>query len=277
MAAPGDVVITDDAAEVLHEAGSFLKAKPSHHNLLLSLLEERAAHPEPGRFWWATDDGAVVAVMFQSPLDFHATISPTVASAVDALAAHAADVAPDLPGVMGDAATAALFAGTWAELRKTPAMPAEGQRLYELGQLQHPDGVAGALRSACPADVDTVLAWLRAFELETGGRVSPPDTLRRRIDGGLVWIWENDGSPVGSAAFTPPVAGVSRVGLVYTPPEHRGRGYAAACTAAVSETALRSGADRCVLYTQLSNPVSNAIYRRLGYEPISEQIHYRFG
>ena len=73
------------------------------------------------------------------------------------------------------------------------------------------------------------------------------------------------------------LARVTRVGLVYTPPEHRRHGYAAACTAAVSQAALDAGAACCVLYTQLSNPQSNAIYRRLGYEPIQETVHYRFG
>ena len=136
-------IITDDATRVLREAGRFLKSKPSDHNLLLSLLEERAAHPEPGRFWWASDAGTVVAVMFQSPLDFHATISPAAAPAVAVLAAHAAEQTPDLPGISGDAATAAFFAGCWAEQRKTPAVPLEGQRLYELGELRHPDGVPG--------------------------------------------------------------------------------------------------------------------------------------
>jgi predicted GNAT family acetyltransferase len=31
-----------------------------------------------------------------------------------------------------------------------------------------------------------------------------------------------------------------------------------------------------VLYTQLHNPQSNAIYRRLGYQPISEHLRYEF-
>jgi hypothetical protein len=30
-------------------------------------------------------------------------------------------------------------------------------------------------------------------------------------------------------------------------------------------------------YTQLSNPTSNAIYRAIGYEPVSEILRYRFG
>jgi predicted GNAT family acetyltransferase len=68
-----------------------------------------------------------------------------------------------------------------------------------------------------------------------------------------------------------------RVGPVYTPPDHRGRGYAAACVGAVSADALAAGAHDCLLYTQLTNPVSNKIYQRLGYEPVGEILVYRFG
>jgi len=273
-----DVAITDDAARVLEEAGTFLRSAPAEHNLLLSLLTERAAHPEPGRFWSVQRGGEVVAVMFQSPLSFHASITPAAPDAVAALAESAADVAPDLPGVSGEAATAALFAGCWAERLKTPAAPVEGQRLYELRTLRPPDNVAGRLRRATEDDTDLLIDWMQGFEADTGTAMTTPETLHRRIGAGLVWLWERDDHvPAGMAAFTAPVAGVTRIGLVYTPPEHRRHGYGAACTAAVSQAALDAGAQRCILYTQLSNPQSNAIYRGLGYEPIQETVHYRFG
>jgi predicted GNAT family acetyltransferase len=271
-----DVAVTDDPTHVLEAAGTFLASKPAEHNLVLTLLHERAAHPQPGRFWTSSHDGDVVAVMFQSPLDFHATITPTEPDAVAALADVAVECAPDLPGVSGEVGTAARFAGCWAERLKLPASPVEGQRLYELGTLQPPDGVPGRLRQARPADGDLLVAWMRGFEADTGGAAVAPDTLRRRIGEGLVWLWDHH-EPVAMAAFTIPLAGVTRVGLVYTPPEHRQHGYAAACTAAVSQAGLDAGADRCILYTQLGNPQSNAIYRRLGYEPIQETVHYRFG
>ena len=270
------VAITDDAAEALDAAGEFLRSKPAEHNLVLALLDERARHPEPGRFWWATDRDSVVGVLFQSPLDFHATITPAPPEAVAALAQCAAEVAPDLPGVSGAARTAAYFAGCWAEICKVPAAPKEGMRLYELRTLRPPTAVPGELRLATTDDVDLLLTWLAGFEVDTGGAASSPATLRRHVEAGLVRIWDNDG-PTAMASLTPSLAGVARVGLVYTPPDQRRRGYAAACTAALSQLALDTGSSRCILYTQLSNPQSNAIYRRLGYEPIEEILDYDFG
>jgi hypothetical protein len=62
---------------------------------------------------------------------------------------------------------------------------------------------------------------------------------------------------------------------VYTPPENRRRGYAAACVYGISKYCTEAGY-RCVLYTDLGNPTSNAIYRRIGYRAVAEAIHYRF-
>jgi uncharacterized protein len=33
---------------------------------------------------------------------------------------------------------------------------------------------------------------------------------------------------------------------------------------------------RCALYTDLGNPTSNSIYRRIGYRALAEVVRYRF-
>jgi predicted GNAT family acetyltransferase len=69
---------------------------------------------------------------------------------------------------------------------------------------------------------------------------------------------------------------MARVGPVYTPPEARGRGYAAGATAAASQSALDAGTREVVLYTDLANPVSNALYERLGYRPVEDRVVLTF-
>jgi predicted GNAT family acetyltransferase len=73
-----------------------------------------------------------------------------------------------------------------------------------------------------------------------------------------------------------PAAGVVRVGPVYTPPALRGRGYAGAVTGAVTSAAIAAGAREVVLFTDLANPTSNALYRRLGYQPVTDRVVLRF-
>ena len=72
-----------------------------------------------------------------------------------------------------------------------------------------------------------------------------------------------------------PIQGVVRISGVYTPPEKRNHGYAAACVYALSKD-LRGRRYRCILYADLGNPTSNSIYRRIGYKAVGEALRYRF-
>jgi predicted GNAT family acetyltransferase len=99
-------------------------------------------------------------------------------------------------------------------------------------------------------------------------------TADRYLDEHSGWIWVDD-VPVSMARAAPVAGGVARIGPVYTPPERRGRGYATACVELLSRR-IEDGGHTAILYTQLSNPTSNAIYRRIGYEPVLEVLRYRF-
>ncbi|WP_420713399.1 GNAT family N-acetyltransferase [Streptomyces sp. NRRL WC-3549] len=85
----------------------------------------------------------------------------------------------------------------------------------------------------------------------------------RIAHGGLV-LWEDGGVPVSMAGVSRTVAGTARVSVVYTPPEHRGRGYAAAVTAGAGRTAREAGAGEVLLFADLANPTSNGVYLRIG-------------
>jgi predicted GNAT family acetyltransferase len=63
---------------------------------------------------------------------------------------------------------------------------------------------------------------------------------------------------------------------VYTPPELRGRGYASALVARVTQHLLDGGRDYCFLYTDLANPTSNKIYVNVGYEYVCDSVDYAF-
>ena len=120
-----------------------------------------------------------------------------------------------------------------------------------------------------------MIHWTRAFQIEID---EPADGTELRVDRGLAagefWLWDG-AEPMSMAVSRRPVEGVVRVAGVYTPPEKRKRGYAAACVHALSKH-MRDAGYRCVLYTDLANPTSNSIYRRIGYRAISEVLRYRF-
>jgi len=156
------------------------------------------------------------------------------------------------------------------------AEPAAGMRLYELRTVEHPD-VEGRLRRGTPTERDLLVEWVDAFSAEVGEgpAMDIEAVVDRRLADGELWVWETD-HVVSMAAASPPLDGVMRVAIVYTPPEQRGTGYASGCVAALSERILADG-HRPILYTDLGNPVSNSIYRRIGYRAVGECLRYRFG
>jgi uncharacterized protein len=187
----------------------------------------------------------------------------------------AADVRP--PGVSGEAGSAARFAGYWTERITSAARPVRGERLYEIADVCAPDvSGSGSCRRAAEADRAILTHWFQGFRVDTGEAPvrDPARIVADRVAAGHFWIWEHDG-PLAMAALTEPVAEVRRVQAVYTPPESRHQGYASALVATLSTNTLRSGC-RCVLYTDLANPTSNSIYRKIGYRAVAEVTRYAF-
>ena len=270
------VSASGDAGTVLAEAGPFLASRPAEHNVILTLLGVRAESGAEGRYWIVRDDsGTCVGLVLQSPLTFPAAVTPmprdAARAAVEAIVADGVS----LPGVNGEVATAAAFAGHWAEVCGVGARPLIGMRLRQLGQLRHPEGVTGLDRAARTDDLDLLCQWMDAFAAFTNEPPASAADVRRRIDLGQLTVREVDGVAVCLVGHTLPVAGLVRIGPVFTPPEQRRRGYAGACVATVS-AAARSQGHGCILYTDLGNPTSNSVYRALGYATISETIRYAF-
>jgi predicted GNAT family acetyltransferase len=121
-----------------------------------------------------------------------------------------------------------------------------------------------------------VLDWIRGFQRDTGEHgLDAVSVVDRRLPAGHFFVWE-EAAAASMAAHTEPVEGVVRLQYVYTPPELRGRGYAQACVGELSQR-MRARGHRCMLFADLGNPVSNSIYRRLGYRAVAELLKYRFG
>jgi ribosomal protein S18 acetylase RimI-like enzyme len=270
-----EVRTEEDEAVVLDATSTFLASRPVDHNVVATVLTDVAPYTGVGRYWWVSDGDQVAAVAISVPAGHRAALTAVSTHAVDALGDAMAEDQAELPGVVGEAGAASRFAGRWAERRRLPVDPVEGGRLYRLGDLAAPPPVPGALRRATPADEDLVALWAAGFRAETGDEADTVVNARHRLAAGRLWLWE-DGEPVAMASAPAAVYGVARVGVVYTPPDRRGRGYAAGVVAALSEHLLSGEADTCILYTQLSNPTSNAIYQRLGYQAVAEILTYRF-
>ena len=206
------VLFSEDPGFVLSTAGGFLSSRPVLHNLILSILDARAAEDDPGRYWMAMQREETVGVVIQSPLTFPATLTPMEPQVAAALADAIADSGFALPGINGEAATAAVFAGQWSERSKSAATPFQGNRLYEFSQTGENPKVEGTLRQAGEKDRGLTILWTRAFEHEVDE--SAKDT-ELRVDRGLaagqLWLWEQNGDALSMAVSRAPVHGVARL------------------------------------------------------------------
>ena len=171
------------------------------------------------------------------------------------------------------------FAEAWAAQTGGSYVLEMAQRIYELREVAHPQGVPGRFLQAQPEHTELVRDWWRAFAVEAMNE--DPDSVRlqraaeNRIQAGDWFLWEDAGEIVSMCLKTRPTRTGCSVGGVYTPPEKRGRGYASACVAALSQRMLDAGYEFTSLFTDLANPTSNSIYMKIGYRPLADFDKYR--
>lgn len=273
--------------EFLDEAGEFLLSERARNTIMLTVAEavragEYAAggtDDAPVFGWCQQASQPVTAACLQTP-PFPLLLSAMPERAAVALAEVLAARGRRFPGVNATEEVAAAFAAAWREHRGTGSRVFRRMRLFRLGSLAWPDPVpAGAARIAAGPDRALVADWFAAFARDAGEMTGQDHgrAAEDRLSYHGITFWEAGGQPAALAGVTRMVAGMVRVGPVYTPPELRGRGYAGAVTATVSQTAIDAGAAEVLLYTDLANPTSNALYTRLGYRPVEDRVMLAFG
>ena len=211
-----------------------------------------------------------LALQREGPLVIENSDPVAAAAIADELATRGVRLAH----VIGEEAGCAAFAAAWQ--RHVACAAATGMRMrhHMLTTLQPFAGAAGAMRPAQEAD----LAWLTRNALGFARDARLPDrpeqvraSVRRRVRGGDMRVWVN-GARVAFASVARVGALDARIGLVYTLARHRRHGYATALVGAMVRERLAAGTERVFLLTDADNPTSNALYARLGFRAVSDQV-----
>jgi GNAT superfamily N-acetyltransferase len=291
----------DTPRPFLDAAGELLASEPVLGSVIASVTERTARELAAGhdswagvgapfeRWWLVVRDTAgdvVSAVMRTAPFKPYPTFSlPMPDDAARALAAALHERGEHLGGANGALPGAEVLARTTAELSGGELVVDKGTRLWEATSVEVPDAPEGRLRLATEDDADLVLAWFTAFHEEadeqagrepdpTSGEHNTLDSVLVRIREGIEWLWElPDGTVAHLSGAGLPSYGVSRIGPVYTPREHRGRGIASYVVGELTRRGLEAGRRMC-LFTDRANPTSNKIYAGLGYEPVVDMAEH---
>lgn len=296
-----DLEFFDAPRPFLDAAGALLAAEPVLGSVIASFSERTARELADGRDSWAEvvapfarwwmvvrdDTGTVVsAAMRTAPFKPYPTFAmPMSADAARALAAALHERGEFLAGANGALPGAEVLARTTAELTGGEFLADKATRLWEATSVVVPPAPEGRLRQATEDDAALVLAWFEAFHAEAdeqAGREPDPasgehntiDSVLVRIREGVEWLWElPDGTVAHLSGAGLPSYGVSRIGPVYTPKEHRGRGVASYVVGELTRRGLEAGHRMC-LFTDRANPTSNKIYAGLGYEPVVDMAEH---
>ena len=269
-----------------------LAAESTRNTLLLTVFDRlRTEGPhafgerDPQLLTWYDAEGAASGAVLRTP-PYAYVLSDVPTASVSALVDLLSDSESGLDGreINLPENREAPFSAAWSARTGKDPQVLERFRLYRLGELIAPNPAPlGTSRLATDDDVRLIAGYLEAFwhEVEHSVPADVRGTAVRmamgRVGEGVFRLWlDESGTPVSLAGHTPVVAGMSRIGPVYTPPELRGHGYAAGATVAATKAALARGADEVLLFTDLANPVSNRLYQRLGYQPVSDRARLSF-
>lgn len=266
----------------------FLQRREAEHNMLLASMGDQLRTPPdepPAHAYYGyvvNEEGEIVAAAHYGGFRlFLSHPAQGYEAAFDLLFDDAASAAIDHLIVPTD--LAAKLEDRWFALTGRRAIPDMPMRVYRLETVKPPQ-VAGTMRwAASPQDDERMKQWMIEFEIETfhqaPGEIDEQRLARwlKRFTSNDVYglaFWDVDGQPVSMSATIGRSPTGMRIGLVYTPPQYRGHGYASALVAAQSHWLLDHGMQFCTLNTDLANPTSNKIYQAIGYYPVCDQTMF---
>jgi predicted GNAT family acetyltransferase len=277
---PADV----DRFELL--AGPFLRERETENCVMLGLCSQMRAGTTSIQSFLpyfgvvqrgdAVVGAALVAgflVLLSDPID---------PDALPLLVADIAREAPDVPGVVAEVSTSRRFAELWTAQTGQPHRLNMSERIFRLERVIPPRRVDGEMRVATDTDHQLLAEWLAEFNSEALGQATDAAAMHafaaRWIarQGRTMYLWVVAGRPVSMVGVSGETPNGIRVAPVYTPRALRGRGYASALTAVVTQEQLDNGKRYCFLFTDLANPTSNHIYQAIGYQPVIDAADHRF-
>ena len=175
-------------------------------------------------------------------------------------------------GVHAKADLAEGFAGAYASYTKF-SYKKKSECLYTLNSISPDISPIGSLRLAREEDMAFIPYWWEAF---FESLVSDDfEGYKRMISAKNLYILEDKGIPVSMGRIDQRLENICGLGLIYTPPYFRNRGYGSSVTAHLSKLCLGQGYT-CALIADLANSISNRIYQKIGYKPVCDMLEIKF-
>jgi predicted GNAT family acetyltransferase len=276
-----DCLPFDEPAAFDRYAGSFLREHATANNLILGIIRGLRSEPQDSALMLCVErsERPCLAAVMTPP--YRLLVSTGDTAAVPSLVEGVVETGAPVSGVLGPNEMAQACAEAWQRATGQSVTPAVEMTLYATRQAILPEGVSGRLCPATEADAKWVSESYADFTEEIPASEEERRTSRDRavtmLRRGLVFLWELGGAPVSMACYRYVTDEGVRIAPVFTPPAERGKGYASACVGHLTRRLLQGGVAWCSLFADVANPMSNRLYRRLGYEAAVSYRGYDFG
>ena len=265
----------ETAVEYLKDNQRWLERREALNSLLLGLTLDSAKRDIDDGFYLTLQSGneiqfAGMQTKGRNLIVYSDELLP--ADSLSVLAEHLEKEKPNLPGILGPKEIALQLGAALKDRLGWSNKVVYEQLVYELVEVKYNPPFAGELRRATLEDIDLVSNWMHRFLVEAlneDDETAARANAAKKIKNEEVFFW-NNGEDVSMTCLARPTNNGITVNYVFTPPEHRKKGYGTKVVAELSQLALEKGYRFCTLFTDRNNPTSNDIYRRIGYELIGE-------
>ncbi len=258
-----------------------LLARESEHNLLLGLangiLDNKRSSDE-ALYYTIEIEGRPVGQAMRTDCNKPLILSNMESSYIQPLVESLKKESLNLKGVIGSIELATLFKDHWG----SDSSISMHQGIYQLDTVIPPLDRGGELYLVTRDDLDLALEYCMGFiqdcfPNEKDAKAVAIEAMNRHIKNKSLFFWrDNQSRIVSMAANTRETKNGATISWVYTPKGLRGEGFASQIVAALSQKLLDDGKKFTNLFTDLLNPTSNSIYKKIGYVLIAEGIHFSF-
>lgn len=277
------IIRFDDATQYYQRISGYLIQDEAVHCLLLGIARSLGSAAEKNDvdlpyLAVVEDSGNILATAICTPPRKLILSRAFNLRVIKSLAQDLATAPQSLPGVIAPKSEAETFINLWQGLTGQSCELDVAMRVHQLEIVQPITSAAGRLRLANQSDRSLLIAWGQAFEEEALGDKEPKSDhqlcFNQHLKNKSLFVWQNK-EVVSMAAYSGATPNGIRINAVYTPPEQRGQGYATSCVAKLSQQLLEQYR-YCFLFTNLANPTSNHIYRKIGFVPMGDISNYGF-
>ncbi len=266
--------VTPNADSFLDAAGDFLRATPVETTVLLTeaayLAGRPTSAPDQRHGWWPASGPTVRGAFLQAPRH------PPILSRMPLAALPSlVDVLAGEPALGVDGRMVDDVIAVWRERTGVALVERSRIRLYRLAEVAESVPTTdrpGRARVATRADRDLLVSWFGMLMAEYPD--DPSDlsyVVDEPIDDGGMLLWEVDGTPRAMAGRSRVIAGMTRLGPVWSPTGGAVDAHTRAALAAACQAAARV-ADHVLIFAGSTDITARAQYTALGFTPVLDRV-----